>query len=153
MLFYFIAVAVVLIDQGTKIAIRYHLEINETYSLWGMPLTHIENAGMAGGLLQGYARLFGVLAVLFVAVVLYSRQSGMFKGSLYDIGLSFLVGGALGNGIDRLLFGRVTDFLVSRNGNGVLNMADHAIEIGVALFVIRMAIQWLKERFGRRCPA
>lgn len=151
MLFYLIAILVVFIDQLTKIFIRINVKIDEAFSLWGIQMTHIENSGMAGGLFQGYARLFGVLAVLFVAYVIYSRKAGTFKGRLVDIGLAFLVGGAAGNGIDRLLFGQVTDFLVSRSGNGVLNMADHAIEIGAGLLLVGLVLHFLKSRINRRC--
>ena len=80
------------------------------------------------------------------------RKTGMFKGKMSEISFAFLVGGALGNGIDRLLIGRVTDFLVSRSGKGVLNMADHAIEVGALLLVISFVIQFLKSRNYKRCP-
>jgi signal peptidase II len=150
-IFYMFAVLVVLVDQLSKIIIRLNLKIDETYNLWGIPITHIENSGMAGGLLQGYSRFFGIVAVLFVAGVIYYRKTGIFKGKLSEISFAFLVGGAVGNGIDRLLFGRVTDFLVSRSGNGVLNMADHAIEVGVVLLVISFVIRVVKSRINRRC--
>lgn len=112
-------------------------------------MTYIENSGMAGGLLQGYGRLFGVVSVLFVAGVIYFRKKGAIKGRVMELGFAFLVGGAIGNGIDRLLFGQVTDFLLTRR-NGVLNVADHAIEIGVMLVVCSLIIEfyqyWRKRR-------
>jgi len=99
---------------------------------------------MAGGLLPGNARLFGVIAVIFVVGVLYYRKTGDMKGVLIDSSFGFLVGGAIGNGIDRLLYGQVTDFII--RGGGVLNVADHAIEIGVLLFIIYVIISWFKQR-------
>ncbi|RTE08473.1 signal peptidase II [Paenibacillus whitsoniae] len=153
MLFYLISLIVVFIDQLTKIIVRLHVEMDETLTFWGQPITHIENSGMAGSSFQGYARLFGIVAVVFVAIVLYYRRKGSIRGKLNDISLAFLVGGAAGNGIDRLLFGQVTDFLVSRSGKGVLNMADHAIELGILLFVLNAVVQYIKERFYRRCSA
>ncbi|RXZ77620.1 signal peptidase II [Paenibacillaceae bacterium] len=153
MLFYITAILVVLVDQISKIIVRIHMPINEDYSLWGIQLTHIENSGMAGGLFQGYARLFGIVAVLFVAGVIYYRKKEGLNGTLSEISFAFLVGGAVGNGIDRLLFGQVTDFLVSRSGNGVLNMADHAIKIGVILLVGGYVFQSLKSWSHRRCSA
>ncbi|MGG1553624.1 signal peptidase II [Paenibacillus ferrarius] len=153
MLFYLISLIVVFIDQLTKIIVRLHVEMDETLTFWGQPITHIENSGMAGSSFQGYARLFGIVAVVFVAIVLYYRRKGSVRGKLNDISLAFLVGGAAGNGIDRLLFGQVTDFLVSRSGKGVLNMADHAIELGILLFVLNAVVQYIKERFYRRCSA
>ncbi|NHC41562.1 hypothetical protein G6549_16515 [Bacillus sp. MM2020_1] len=96
MLFYVIAILVIVMDQLTKYLIRTYIDINETVTMWGIPLTHIENSGMAGGLFQGYARLFGVGAVLFVIVVLYFRRNEEMKGALIDSSFGFLVGGAIG---------------------------------------------------------
>ena len=144
MLFYVIAILIIVMDQLSKYLIRAYIDINETFTLWGIQLTHIENSGMAGGLFQGYARLFGVLAVFFVIVVLYFRRTGEMKGALIDCSFGFLVGGAIGNGIDRLLFGQVTDFII-RSG-GILNLADHAIEIGGLLLIIYVVVRWLKNK-------
>jgi signal peptidase II len=144
MLFYIIAFLVLVLDQLSKYLIRIYIDINETFTLWGIQLTHIENSGMAGGFFQGYARLFGVAAVLFVIVVLYIRRTGEMKGALIDSSFGFLVGGAVGNGIDRLVFGQVTDF-IPRSG-GILNVADHAIEIGVLLLIIYVVVSWWKDK-------
>jgi signal peptidase II len=144
MLFYVIAIFVIVMDQFSKYLIRAYIDINEEFRLWGIELTHIENSGMAGGLFPGYAWLFGIMAVLFVIGVLYIRRTGDMKGALIDSSLGFLVGGGIGNGIDRLLFGQVTDFII-RSG-GVLNLADHAIEIGGILLIMYIVVRWMKNR-------
>ncbi|MEH7335151.1 signal peptidase II [Neobacillus drentensis] len=144
MLFYVIAILVIVMDQLSKYLIRAYIDINESFTLWGIQLTHIENSGMAGGLFQGNARLFGVVAVFFVIAVLYFRKTGEMKGALTDCSFGFLVGGAIGNGIDRLLFGQVTDFII-RSG-GILNLADHAIEIGGLLLIIYGVVRWFKNK-------
>jgi signal peptidase II len=144
MVFYVIAILVIVMDQLSKYLIRAYIDIDEKFTLWGIQLTHIENSGMAGGLFQGYARLFGVVAVLFVIGVLYIRRTGEMKGALIDSSFGFLVGGAIGNGIDRFLFGQVTDFII-RSG-GILNFADHAIEMGGLLLIIYGVVSWLKKK-------
>ena len=144
MLYYMFAILVIVMDQLSKYLIRAYIDMNETFTLWGIPLTHIENSGMAGGFFQGYARLLGVVAILFVIGVYYFRRTGEMKGALIDSSLGFLVGGAIGNGIDRLLFGQVTDFII-RSG-GILNLADHAIEIGGLLLIIYGVVSWLKNK-------
>ena len=144
MLFYIVAILVLMIDQLSKYLIRIYIDINETFTLWGIQLTHIENSGMAGGLFPGNARLFGFAAVLFVIFVIYIRRNGEMKGFLIDSSLGFLVGGAIGNGIDRLMFGQVTDF-IPRSG-GILNVADHAIEMGMILFIIYVIFSWWNEK-------
>jgi signal peptidase II len=144
MLFYIIAIFVILMDQLSKYLIRIYIDINEQFTWRGIELTHIENSGMAGGLFPGHARLFGLGAVLFVIGVLYIRRTGEMNGALIDSSFGFLVGGGIGNGIDRLLFGQVTDFII-RSG-GVLNLADHAIEIGVILLIIYVVVSWIKNK-------
>jgi signal peptidase II len=144
MLFYITAFLVLVMDQLSKYLIRIYIDINETFTLRGIQLTHIENSGMAGGLFPGYARLFGFAAVLFVIFVIYIRRNGEMKGALIDSSFGLLVGGAIGNGIDRLLFGQVTDF-IPRSG-GILNVADHAIEMGMILFIIYGVVSWWKEK-------
>ena len=144
MRFFMIATIVILIDQISKILVRIYVDMNERFTWCGIEFTHIENSGMAGGLFPGNARLFGVIAVLFVIFVLYIRRTEEWKGPLIDSSLGFLVGGAVGNGIDRLLFGQVTDFIV-RSG-GVLNVADHAIEIGIVLLILSGLVDWMKSK-------
>lgn len=144
MRFFMIATIVILIDQISKNLIRFYVDMNERFTWWVIEFTHIENSGMAGGLFPGNARLFGVIAVLFVIFVFYIRRTEEWKGPLIDSSLGFLVGGAIGNGIDRLLFGQVTDFIV-RSG-GVLNVADHAIEIGIILLILSGLVDWMKSK-------
>lgn len=144
MLFYLITIIVILIDQATKIFVRLNLAMYERVTWSGIEFTYIENSGMAGGFFPGFARVFGIISVLFVIFIFYLRRSPEWRGPLIDISLGFLVGGAIGNGVDRLLHGQVTDFIV-RSG-GILNIADHALEIGIVLFIIHEIVQWLKRR-------
>jgi len=145
MLFYLLSFFVVLVDQLSKVMIRLFLPVGETTYLWGFHLTHYENAGMAFSLFQGYSRLFAVMAVLFVIGVLYYRKKAEQKRFLVEVSLGFFVGGAVGNAIDRILFGRVTDFLVSASGNGILNLADHAINIGVVLLFLDLLLGYVRR--------
>lgn len=148
MVFYIVAIIVFIIDQATKLFIRANLEMYEPVTWLGMKFTYIENSGMAGGFFPGYARIFGVISILFVIFVLYLRRNEEWKGPIINISLGLLVGGALGNGLDRLFFGQVTDFIV-RFG-GILNIADHALELGILLLVIHEIVQFLKQRKLKR---
>lgn len=152
MLFYFIALLVTLVDQGTKLAVRMYMEVGDMMRLGdsGMQLQHYENSGMAGSMFQGNARLFGVVAILFIAGILYYRRKGEIRGFWMQAGAGFMVGGALGNAIDRFVFAKVTDFLVFPSGRGILNLADVAINIGVILLVIGMLIRALKTYRAKR---
>lgn len=144
MLFYVIAIITIIIDQVTKILIRTNVEMYERFTWLGMEFTYIENSGMAGGFFPGYARVFGVIAILFVFFVFYLRRTDEWRGRFMDLGLGLLVGGAIGNGIDRMLFGEVTDFIV-RSG-GILNIADHALELGIIIMVIQVLVSWIRSK-------
>ncbi|MGU3470155.1 signal peptidase II [Paenibacillus sp. D51F] len=144
MLFYGIAVLAFMLDQATKWLIRSHVEVGESFPWGPLQISRYENSGMAGSLFQGYGTLFGFAALLFVVVILHHRRTLEKRSLLLEASFGFLVGGAAGNGIDRLLFGRVTDFLV-RSG-GILNVADHAIEAGVLLLLLHAVVTWIRSR-------
>ncbi|EGL15576.1 MULTISPECIES: signal peptidase II [unclassified Paenibacillus] len=147
MLFYFTAALVAAVDQFAKALIRATMAVGESVPFWGsMALTHYENSGMAGSRFQGYARVFAVLAVVFIAIVLYYRRKGEIQGPLMDASMGFLTGGAAGNAIDRFWFGKVTDFLEFRPGGGILNLADIAINIGVVLFLIAGVLDYYRKK-------
>src|SRR5699024_8064357 len=126
------------------ILVRSYVEMYDRFMWMGIEFTYIENSGMAGGFFQGYARIFGVIAILFVLFVFYLRRSDEWRTPLLDCSLGLLVGGAIGNGVDRLLFGQVTDFIV-RSG-GVLNIADHALEIGIILLILHVIVDRLRSK-------
>lgn len=144
MLFYFIVVVVTAMDLISKYWIRTMLDVGESMPFYKdiISFTYNQNSGAAGSTLQGSARYLGILAVLIVIVVLYYRKKGRIKGFINACGAAFFVGGAIGNGIERLLFGKVTDFIVFRSGNGVLNLADLAINLGVVFLVLDMFVSY-----------
>lgn len=144
MLFYVVATLTIIFDQVTKILIRANVEMHERFTFFGMEFTYMENSGMAGGFFPGYARVFGVIAILFVFYVFYLRRTEDWRGGFMDVGLGLLVGGAIGNGVDRMLFGEVTDFIV-RSG-GILNIADHALELGIIIMIIQVLVSWLRGK-------
>ncbi|WP_248928132.1 signal peptidase II [Paenibacillus hamazuiensis] len=144
LLFWLIIAFTVVSDQLAKYAVRSRIALGETVplgDLW-ISLTHYENSGAARSSFQGYARLFGIIGVIIVAAVLYARYKGYFRGKRLDIGLAFFVGGASGNAIDRLMWGKVTDFLVFRSGHGVLNLADLFINAGVLFILLDTVISY-----------
>ena len=118
--FYFVALLVVLVDQASKFWIRINVKIGAYTTVWGLPVTHYENSGIAHSMLQGYGRYFAIVALIFVIIILYYRSRSVHKGLLLEISLGFLSGGAIGNAIDRVVFGHVTDFMLIDSGRGFL---------------------------------
>lgn len=144
--FYFVVLLVVLADQASKFWIRSHVKIGAYTTVWGIPVTHYENSGIAHSMLQGYGRYFAVAAFIFVIFILYYRSRNVHKGLLLELSLGFLCGGALGNGIDRVIFGHVTDFLLINSGHGILNLSDYSINIGVVLYLVSFIYELLIKR-------
>jgi signal peptidase II len=144
----FTALSLVL-DQWTKVLARTHLKPlgpwNPKIVIDGFfNLRYSENPGVAFGMLQslpGGRLLLTVLAVLaFVLVIAYLRKTEN-EASRLHVALGLVGGGALGNVIDRIAYGRVTDFIVWHfKGHEwpAFNIADAALCIGVALMVIDM---------------
>lgn len=132
-----VGAAVFLLDQVTKIVVIDALgptSSDHRRELLGAVLAfeYVENQGAAFGLLQGRGTLLILIAgVLIATLVLYYRQAGR-SSLLVAISLGCLIGGAVGNVVDRIRLGHVVDFIAV----GVwpkFNVADSAISIGVLL--------------------
>lgn len=140
MLFYSIIFVITAVDQLSKYWIRSVLKVGESMPFYKdfISFTYYQNSGAAGSSLQGWAPLLGIFAALIVAGIWWYRHTGGLQGTLKQSAAALLVGGAIGNGIERLLFGKVTDFIVIHSGNGVMNLADLAINLGVILYIVDM---------------
>lgn len=136
-MFYLIAIFTVIIDQLTKAWIRMNVAIGEYFQLWNTPMyiTHYENTGAAFSSFQGYGRWFVPLAFFVVIFLIYYRKREG-KRCLLELGAGFLAGGAIGNAIDRVLYNQVTDFITFGTNNGILNLADYALNIGLVLLIV-----------------
>jgi signal peptidase II len=135
-----LALLIVVLDQWTKALIRNAIPLNGTISIvaWLDPylrLTHIQNAGAAFGLGQGLGKFF--IYVSFAAIlliVIYFRRVAE-RSWLLRIALGLQLGGAIGNLIDRLTRGGVTDF-VNPGWFPIFNVADSGITVGTILLCV-----------------
>ncbi len=146
-----VAGAVLLADQIAKATVRARLPYGDTTRLGGvLELHHTRNAGLLGGTLQGAAVPVGILTVagLAVALVYYARHPALSKTRRVACGL--LLGGAVGNLVDRLRLGYVTDF-IARNERNAFNLADLAIYAGLGLMLLLLLVA--DRRDARRRPA
>lgn len=135
-----IAVAVVAVDQLTKAWARSALDDSVIDVIPGfLRLELAENSGAAFGFFKGGGEIIAVFAVVAVGVILFAFRSVDHRADL--IGLGLVLGGAVGNLVDRLtrggglLDGRVTDWIdlwFIPN----FNVADACISIGVALLLL-----------------
>ena len=133
----------VILDQISKlVTLKYKLLLPMKISSFeGFNLVYVENKGVSFGMLSEYDIPFwlGILSFAISAYVIFLIIKSERKLEL--IGLSMILGGAIGNGIDRLLRGYVIDFidLYYRNFHWpAFNFADSFITIGAVLFIIKL---------------
>jgi signal peptidase II len=141
-----IAFFVVVLDQISKALVRANIPLNGVWSPWDwlLPyarLFHIENTGVAFGMFQGANTILAVLAVLVSAAIIYYYPRVPQDDIVLRIALGMQLGGALGNLVDRIVFGRVTDFL-SVGTFAVFNLADSSITVGVLILLLSV---WLQD--------
>ncbi len=132
---------VLLADQVTKVVVRANLTEGESVPQDGfIRITHLTNSGIIFGLDAPLAvSLVLPLLVLAAALFLYLRY-GPFDGWLVNAAVALFMGGSLGNLLDRLIFGHVTDFFDVRLWTGyhwpAFNVADVGILLGAILFIV-----------------
>ncbi len=133
--FFIAALLVVIIDQVSKHFIRTGLTLGQKMPEEGFfQITYSVNTGGVFGLFADQAFLITIIAAVgIIAILIYSRYPA-FNGLLVRISLGLILGGAVGNLIDRIRFGWVTDF-IDIGGWPVFNLGDSAIVIGVILIL------------------
>ncbi|MBA3377089.1 MAG: signal peptidase II [Actinobacteria bacterium] len=133
-----IALAVLAVDQALKASVRSTFDPGEGTHLFGSySIQHVQNFGVAGGGLQAKALPLAVLAMLAVlGLYEFLARRGHGRVSLV-VGFGLLVGGGLGNLVDRARLGLVTDFI--RNGPNAFNVADIAIFAGGIVVLVWLA--------------
>jgi signal peptidase II len=141
LLFVGLAALVVAVDQTTKRLAENKLERTGVRSV-PVPgvgdylrLTYVENRGAAFGLLQDQTAFFVFVGVLVVGVIVASYRYLPRSGFRLHLALGLQLGGAIGNLVDRIVYGYVVDFVdfgYRSNWWPVFNVADSAIVVGVA---------------------
>ena len=148
-----LAVLVVVADRLTKAWIQRSLSVFDAWPVipgW-FRIVHTENPGAAFGVLaESNALLRSVvligistLVLAFVASALWSRKSA-FTATATRVGLSLILGGAIGNLFDRISLGTVTDFIEVYHRSWTFpafNVADSAITVGAGLLLIDLVLQ------------
>lgn len=140
--YYLVAAVVFAIDYISKKLIEHNLELNEQVKVIGnfFYITFIHNRGAAFGILQEQRWFFLVITVAVVtAIVIYLSRSHRNNRRLMLAALALILGGALGNFLERAIYGQVVDFLQFNFGSytfPIFNLADSAIVVGVCLIIL-----------------
>ncbi len=132
------SVIVVVLDQVSKLSVRYFFEYGKSHNLLGdlLRLTYIENPGMAFGIQVGGQMFFTLFAAIATVVVFIYILKAREERTPLRFALALILGGAIGNLIDRFLYGKVIDFIDIGLGNTrwyIFNIADSAVTIGMVI--------------------
>lgn len=147
---FLIAFIILILDQVSKFLVRTNLAIGETWVPWPWlapyaRIIHWTNTGVAFGMFQGNNILFAILAFIVACVIVYYYPHVPGADKVLRFALAMQLGGALGNFVDRVFVGEVTDF-VSVGNFAVFNVADSCITVGVAVLVIGVWLQDQREK-------
>ncbi len=131
-----ISLLTVLLDQWTKYLVRHRFVEGKSIKLIGsfIYLTYVKNRGAAFGIMQGGRWIFILIGAVVSVLILINIKPLTVNGILL-LGSSLLLGGIVGNIIDRLFLGFVTDFIDLRFWP-VFNVADSAVDIGLLLVLV-----------------
>jgi len=150
--YYLIAVIVFLIDQGTKWVIATRLTLYEQIPVIGnfFLITSHRNTGAAFSILEDQRWFFVIVTIIVaIGIIWYMYKIRHQQGHILPVGLSLILGGALGNFLDRLLTGEVVDFLQFNFGSytfPIFNVADMGITIGVGLVLLDAMLSVKREK-------
>jgi signal peptidase II len=142
-----IAALIVGIDQWTKILVRTLIPLGKSWSPWPWlepyaRIVHWQNTGAAFGMFQNLSLVFTILAFVVAIAILYYFPRVPRSEWAMRLAMVLQMGGAVGNLIDRLTQGTVTDF-ISLGKFAVFNVADASISVGTAVLILAV---WLSER-------
>ena len=154
-----VPIIVLFIDQLTKFVVKKTLALGESVKILGdtVCFTYIENKGMVFGIKIGFITFFTILSVALTIFIFYYLYKIKEEKFIYKFPFSLILGGAVGNLIDRIIYNRVIDFIDIDIPNisissfdlflfktpeielfrwPVFNVADIAITVGMILLLI-----------------
>ncbi|MDQ1146779.1 signal peptidase II [Bacillus sp. SORGH_AS 510] len=143
MFYYLIALFVILLDQITKWLIVSKMNLGDSIPIIDniLYITSHRNRGAAWGILQGQMWLFyGITIIVIIAIMYYIHKAARGKW-LLGVSLALMLGGAIGNFIDRVVRKEVVDFIhtyIFTYNFPVFNIADSALVVGVIVLMIQM---------------
>ncbi|MDZ7303465.1 MAG: signal peptidase II [candidate division KSB1 bacterium] len=137
----FFTLLIVVLDQIAKLAIRSRFYLGESHEVLGnfLRFTYVQNPGIAFGIhFDGNPifTIFAAIASVIIVIYLYRMRKSRFT---YRLSLALILGGAIGNLLDRFAYGKVIDFIDLGIGTKrwpfVFNIADMGVTIGIVILI------------------
>lgn len=152
-IYYAIAAVVIILDQLTKWLVVKNMELGEKVSVIDpyIALFSHRNKGAAWGMLEGQMWFFFIVTVVVIGGIVYYFHKEAKDYPLFAISLMLLLGGAIGNFIDRMVNGEVVDFIsilipIINYDFPIFNIADAALTVGVVLLIIHIILDEKKSK-------
>ncbi|HGE7609385.1 signal peptidase II [Bacillus thuringiensis] len=151
MIYYVIALFVIAIDQISKWFIVKNMELGTSIPIIDnvLYITSHRNRGAAWGILENKMWFFYIITVVFVVFIVFYMKKYAKTDKLLGISLGLILGGAIGNFIDRVFRQEVVDFIhvyIFSYNYPVFNIADSALCIGVVLIIIQTLLEGKKAK-------
>jgi signal peptidase II len=139
------ALALLIADQVTKALVVADLAVGQKFNVIGdlVQIWHAQNRGAAFSLFQGGTLLFLVVSVLSIGLVVYFHRGLRDRSPWLHLVLGMVLGGTLGNFVDRLRQGYVTDWLSVGVGDTrwpTFNIADASVVVGIGILVLYLFV-------------
>ncbi|MGD7051938.1 signal peptidase II [Sutcliffiella horikoshii] len=150
-MYYLIALGIIIVDQLTKWLVVRYMEIGENIPIIHnfLYLSSHRNRGAAWGILEGQMYFFYIITVGVVIGLIVYLQKLPKDQPWMKLALSLMLGGAIGNFIDRVLHQEVIDFIntfIFSYDFPIFNVADSALVIGVGIILILTILEGKKEK-------
>ena len=131
------ALLIVILDQLTKFLIKQNFQLNQSIPIIKnvLHLTYITNTGSAFGLFKGLNIFFILFSIIIIVAIFYFTRKIKKNEKALQFSIGLLLGGTIGNLIDRLFYGSVIDFIDFRIWP-VFNVADSAVTISIVLLIV-----------------
>jgi len=150
-LFVLSSIIIITMDQVTKYLVNTKISLNSSIEI--IPgiifISHVKNSGAAFGVFQNRTNILIIISVIAIILIIILKIKLNLNSIFYNISLGFILGGAIGNLIDRIIFGEVIDFLHLRYF-AVFNVADSFICIGFGIIIILILKNYFKRGANKK---
>ena len=138
MKYYLLTALIILVDQISKWMIRASMKVGESVEVFGdfFRITYIRNTGAAFSMLSGERILLIAIPIVVIAAALWYFHHNQNRHWLFYTSWAMIIAGGIGNLIDRIAFGWVTDMLDFSIFPPVFNIADIGVTVGCGLFIV-----------------
>ena len=134
-----ISFLIIILDQISKILVDKLIPLNSSISVIKnfFSICYVQNKGAAFSILQNARWVFIIFTIIIVAAAIFVLIKGYFKSNFATLSIAFVIGGGIGNLIDRIFLGYVIDFISLKFWSynfAIFNIADSFVCIGTIMF-------------------